>query len=104
MGEIRNGSRNSADGSVLQWELILPLASPEVELLPFMLDWSKSEKHPSELLPHMNCELVALYGIHPNPEIFEKIFHELDYPLAIKKGNKIALKTVLKSPNGIVEL
>lgn len=104
MGEIRNGSRNSADGSLLQWELIMPLAEPEVELLPFLLDWSKTEKHPSEILPNMGCELIALYGVHRNPEIFEKIFLELDYALEIKKGDKTALRTIFKSPNGIVEL
>lgn len=104
MGEIRNGSRKSIDGSLLQWELTMPLATPEVEILPFMLDWGKTEKHPSETLPNMDCELKELYAIHPNPETFEEIFESLDYSLRIEKGDTPEIRAILKTPNGIVEL
>jgi len=38
MGTIRRGSRNIENGALLQWDLIMPLPHPEVELLPFMVD------------------------------------------------------------------
>ncbi|MFK7811342.1 MAG: VOC family protein [Maribacter sp.] len=104
MGKVRNGSRNTADGTLLQWELIMPLTAPEVEISPFMVDWSKTEKHPSEILPNMNCELQEFYAIHPNPEIFEELFKDLNFDLNIQKGSIPKIKVVLKTPNGIVTL
>lgn len=104
MGEIRAGSRNSADGSLLQWQLIMPLASPEVELLPFLLDWSNTEKHPSELLPNMGCELIELYGTHPNPTLFRDLFKSLGYSFNIRPSKEISIKAIIKSPKGIIEI
>ncbi len=104
MGEIRNGSRNAADGTLLQWELSMPLESPEVEVVPFLLDWSKTEKHPSELMPNMDCELLELYATHPKPDTFISVFKSLGFAFDIKHSKEIAIKTVIKCPNGIVEL
>lgn len=104
MGQIKSGSRNSPDGSLLQWELLMPLASPEVELIPFFLDWSNTEKHPSELLPDMHCELIALYATHPQPESFDPIFESLEYSLHCKPSNEIGIKAIIKCPNGILEI
>lgn len=104
MGEIRNGSRNSADGPLLQWELIMPLASPEVELVPFFLDWSATEKHPAEILPNMGCALLELYGTHPNPESFASIFESLGYKFSIKPSNEITIKSVIRGPKGSIEI
>ncbi len=104
MGEIRRGSRNAADGSLLQWELIMPLPAPEVEILPFILDWSATEKHPSELLPKMACELLAFYGTHPKPEMFEGVFQTLNYSIDIRPATEVSLKALIKSPKGIVSI
>jgi len=104
MGEIRNGSRNSDDGSLLQWKLSMPLVSPEVEIVPFLLDWSNTEKHPSELLPNMGCELVELYGTHPNTDVFSSVFESLGYSFSIKKTDEISIKALIKSPKGIIEI
>jgi hypothetical protein len=104
MGEIREGSRITADGSLLQWQLIMPLPAPEVELIPFFLDWSKTEKHPSQLLPNMGCELIAFYATHTNPILAAGILKELESSLEIKTSNEISLKAVIKCPNGILEI
>lgn len=104
MGRIQAGSRNAADGSHLQWQLSMPLPHPEVELVPFVLDWSTTDKHPSELLPDMECKLVELYGTHPNPEKYVSIFKDLKYDFQIKKADVISLHLILNCPNGIVEI
>lgn len=104
MGKIQAGSRNAADGSLLQWQLCLPLPAPEVELVPFILDWSSTEKHPSELLPNMNCSLVKLYGTHPNPEKYTTILKELDCDFHIKKADTIQIKLLINCPNGMIEI
>lgn len=104
MGKIQSGSRNAADGSLLQWQLGMPLPHSEVELVPFILDWSATDKHPSELLPDMKCTLVKLYGTHPNPEKYATIFKDLQYDFQLEQADTIALHLILNCPNGIIEI
>lgn len=104
MGSIAEGSRKTVNGSLLKWKLTMPLPLPEVELVPFMLDWSQSEIHPYDALPEMSCEFVELYGTHPNPNQYVKILSALGISIGIKESSEIRLKMILKSPNGIIEL
>ncbi|WP_299683422.1 VOC family protein [uncultured Dokdonia sp.] len=104
MGGLKNGSRHTASGLVLQWELLMPLPTPEVELIPFVLDWSKSNTHPHELLPNMGCSLVDIYATHPTPEKIRPYFKELAYNLNIEKQEQITLQVTLNTPNGIIHL
>ncbi len=104
MGQITKGSRNATNGTLLKWKLIMPLPLPEVEIVPFMLDWGPSQIHPQALLPEMDCELVELYGTHPNPELFTEIFGALGSSFRIAKLSEIRLKLVIKTPKGIVTL
>mgnify|MGYP001812937740 CR=1 FL=1 len=104
MGQIAKGSRNTATGSLLRWELTMPLSLLEVELVPFMLDWGQSEIHPHEALPKMGCELVQLYGTHPDPELYTGILSALGLSFRIEKASEIRLKMLLKSPKGNIEL
>ena len=43
MGNITGGQRKKSDGKLLTWELTMPLAEPEVEVMPFLIDWQKGE-------------------------------------------------------------
>ncbi len=104
MGKIQSGTRTTEAGSVLLWQLIMPLPAPEVELVPFILDWSETEKHPSELLPDMGCQFVKIYGTHPNPKELTDILKTLNCDLQIKKADKASLRLVINSPNGVIEI
>ncbi len=104
MGILSNGFRQMQNGSVLKWELTCPLALPEVEIVPFLIDWSTSEIHPSIHLPNMGCRLVKLFGTHPNPKKFNHLFEMLNFSMQIDKANKVSLKMVLETPNGLVVL
>lgn len=104
MGAISKGSRSLDKGEVLEWELLMPLATPEVELVPFLLDWSDTLKHPSELLPNMGCELVQWYGTHPNPKSVSAIIDALGYSLPIEQSKEVSLSAVIKSPKGLVKI
>lgn len=59
MGIIEEGARETPDGSILKWKMILPLSKPEVEIIPFMTDWSLSSFHPTERL-EQNCTLEEI--------------------------------------------
>ena len=104
LGQVLNGSRQTPYGQLLQWELTKPLPQPEVELVPFCIDWSKSETHPSQQLPEMQCELLEIRATHPNPKIFSNIFGKLELNLKIELGQEITIKAIVKCPKGIVVL
>ncbi|WP_010177593.1 VOC family protein [Aquimarina agarilytica] len=104
MGIINNGQRKTPKNDMLKWKLTLPLATPEVEIVPFTVDWSNSEIHPSEFLPNMNCKLVKLYGTHPNVKKFDPLFEKLNFSIPIEKSEQISLKMVIDTPNGLVTL
>ena len=40
LSHISKGSRMTRKGDLLSWKMILPASSPEVEIMPFMTDWS----------------------------------------------------------------
>ncbi len=104
MGILSNGFRSTLEGSMLKWELTLPLASPEVEFVPFLIDWSIGDIHPSNYLPNMNCRLVKLYGTHPNPKKFIHLFEMLNFSMQIDKAKRTSLKMVIETPKGLVLL
>nr|WP_238528011.1 VOC family protein [Aquimarina agarivorans] len=104
MGIISNGLRQTSNGNILKWELTLPLPKPEVEIFPFLIDWSGSKTHPSLQLPQMDCKLIKFYGTHPNPKKFDRLFEMLDFSIQIKKDKKISLQMILDTPKGLVTL
>lgn len=103
MGERSGGSRKTADGSFLAWSLCMPLASPEVEILPFIIDWSTAESHPSDQLS-IQCRLVELYAKHPDPQLVEPTLEKLNVSLRIERSETISLKAKIECPKGIVVL
>ncbi|WP_020571611.1 VOC family protein [Neolewinella persica] len=104
MGTIFGGSRQTASGGWLRWEMILPTAEPEVDILPFMVDWRKSDVHPHEVLPNMGCSLVEVYATHPEPEMVLSVLEQLGVGLRVEKGPQIDLRMKLECPKGIIEL
>ncbi len=104
MGSISSGNRTTAKGSLLKWQLVLPLPIPEVEIMPFMIDWTQTETHPHNELPNMGCKLVELYGTHPDPDQFGETFEKLGLEFHIEKAKKIVLKALLKCPKGTIEI
>jgi len=103
MGAIQGGQRKTDTGDTLTWEMILPLAAPTVELLPFMTDWQHSAVHPTRNLPQ-ECELIALSFTHPRPAKIQQIFNELGIDMVIEKGEKAMIQAKIKSPNGVIEI
>jgi len=99
MGIIQGGQRKTNTGE-LTWEMILPLATPAVELAPFMTDWQHSAVHPTHNLPQ-ECELVDLTFTHPNPAVIQSVFDELDVDIIVQKGEKAMIRANIQSPNGL---
>ncbi len=100
MGEIEPGSRLTASGELLQWELIMPLSTPEVEVIPFVLDWSQSEMHPTEALESTPFKLNKIQLTHPKPEMVSTVLEDLHAEAEVIQGNKMAIHAVLQGPAG----
>lgn len=103
LGTIYGGQRKTSTGDLLAWEMILPLASPKVDLLPFMVDWSNSSVHPTDNLPSQ-CQLLAINFYHPKPKTLQPYFEELGVKHTIKKGNSSLIKLTLETQKGIIEV
>jgi hypothetical protein len=104
MGEISGGQREIGDGKLLKWEMILPLAAPEVELIPFMVNWGNSTAHPTDGL-EAKCQLLKLELTHPSPDSLITLFKNLSLsPFKIEKGEEVKILAHLRCPNGLVQL
>jgi hypothetical protein len=99
MGEIAGGERKTASGALLAWEMILPLAAPAVEVVPFMVDWSRSAAHPCDALID-SCRLEALSLSHPDPASLEAVFSALGIEREVEKGPTAGIQVSLKGPGG----
>lgn len=104
LGEISAGSRQTAGGGWLRWEMILPLPAPEVDIIPFMVDWRQSEIHPHDNLPDMGCSVVEMSATHPEPEKINAVLQQLGVKLTVKAGAVAGLRAVIRCPKGEVVL
>lgn len=103
-GEIKAGSRQRPDGSWLRWKLIMPTTTPEVDVLPFMVDWSGSDVHPHDVLPDSGCSIINLFATHPAPDDIKGILTKLGWAMPVLEEPEVGLRLVLRCPAGIVEL
>ena len=103
MGEIQGGQRRMTTGELLSWQMIMPLATPEVDIIPFMTDWQTSTVHPTSQLP-AQCRLLAMEFSHPRPGLLAATLDELALDVAVLKANQTAIKAKIEGPAGIIWL
>lgn len=103
MGQINGGQRINEEGKKLEWDLVMPLSKPEVEIMPFMTDWSRSDVHPTDALPQF-CALLGVQLYHPNPKHLQPYLDLLVSGFSIIRGEEVQIQVKIKSPNGIVIL
>lgn len=101
MGMIRPGSRQIAAGGLLKWELIMPLSTPEVEVVPFVLDWGQSDMHPTEALPPTSFKLNKIQLTHPEPGQVSQLLQELEVEAEVVKNDIAAIHAELHGPDGL---
>lgn len=95
MGQISGGTRQTPAGDTLQWNMILPLASPAIEIIPFMTDWARSSIHPTNRL-EQECQLIDIEFRHPLPELIQPVFTNLDIQEEVKKDSEAAISFTVK--------
>ena len=102
MGEIHAGSRETSSGAQLNWKMILPLAEPEVELAPFVIDWEDSI-HPAIDLQE-GCDLLTLKFSHPNPEKIHVLFSNMGLHWEVIKSDEVSIHAELETPRGLIRI
>lgn len=102
LAKTKTGMRERSDGTILNWELSIPLPSPEIEAIPFLLDW-KDSPHPTGTLPQ-HCELINFYVEHPQPEEIRAVFKKLNTKVKVEQGIALKLIAEIMTPNGKIIL
>lgn len=78
--------RQTAAGDLLHWQMTLPLPSPEVELLPFFINWKAV--HPTDnLMQEMQLEKVE-FG-YPKPAEFQQFELQVEQETFHAKESRI---------------
>ena len=103
MGKIATGERQLAKGGMLKWRMIEPLAKPLVDLAPFMIDWAKDAKHPTEGITQ-NARMTSLKFYHHKPYECSVLINDICKGMLIEKSNTTSIKVELSGPKGSVAI
>ena len=101
-GSIQSGSRALDGGGELIWQLTDPLPKPQIEVVPFLLNWEGSI-HPTKNMPDA-CSLEQIRIVHPDPYLIATTFESLKIEIPILKGENERIEISLKTPNGLITL
>jgi hypothetical protein len=101
-GEILEGSRRRADGTLLEWRLTDPFAPRENGTIPFLIDWGESP-HPARTAP-TGVELVTFAIEHPRAEDLAARLAALGLATLTRRSGAPAILATLRGPRGLVTL
>lgn len=102
LGLIKEGSRKKSDGTMLYWQMSNVLPDPEIDVIPFLLDWKDSE-HPTTGIP-LECKIIDFRIFSPNQQKTKTLFQNLAFKNEVGKRSALGLELVLETPKGIFEL
>ena len=100
-GDITDMSRARPDGVLLAWRLTSPLGGG-VSVVPFLIDWGRSE-HPSGSLPP-GAQLISMRAEHPHADAIETELAAMGLSLAVTSGPDPRLWAEIQGPRGSVTL
>jgi len=102
LSKIVMGSRETSDGTTLNWLMTSALPSPEIEAAPFLLDW-KNSVHPTKGLP-LNCSIKMMRIEHAEYQILTKLLSQLGCPLPVTAATVTSIRLTLDTPKGVYTL
>jgi hypothetical protein len=98
--EIRPGSRQKPDGTVLKWRTV-GLADETLDSAPFFIEWDAASAHPSTTSPS-GCTLTKLEAEDPHPEKLTKLFAVLGLDVPVAKAEHPGLRLTVACAKGTV--
>jgi hypothetical protein len=103
LGSLAEGERKTPEGETLRWKMTLPLPAPEIDVIPFLLDWSASDFHPTDKLEN-GCLLQNITLYYPLPEMIETILEKLAFKMKVSTAGAPKITIQISGKNGIIEL
>lgn len=91
-------SRETPDGTVLSWQLIIPQPSELGVYAPFFIDW-KDSRHPASTSPG-GCTLEAFEAFHPQAERIGALWDRLDVAVPLLRSDAPGFRATLRTPKG----
>ena len=104
LAEVQGGERETPEGKCLRWQLTVPLPSPQVEVAPFLIDWSASEQHPTDSLAPAQCQVVQLRILHPEPDRVNAVLASLSTDWRAEWALEPRLQATLRCPRGEITI
>lgn len=102
LGELKSGSRQKPDGTVLSWRSTDPYAMPLEGAVPFLIAWGLTP-HPAGGSPKAG-KLAGLRLEHPRPGAVQEALDALDVEMRVRTGPRMALIATIETDRGEVEL
>ncbi len=103
LGNIADGERKTSEGETLKWKMTLPLPIPEIDVIPFLIDWSSSDFHPTDRL-ETGCSIHSISLYHPQPEMIETLLKKLTLKMKVSFAAAPKINIQISGKNGIIEL
>ncbi|MEM7416264.1 MAG: VOC family protein [Gemmatimonadota bacterium] len=102
LGGLREGSRRTNSGELLQWRMTDPWANRLDGAVPFFIDWGDSP-HPASSLPDP-CRFLSIRVHHPEAGRVEEVMAALSLDVAVVDADHPSLCAVIRTPSGDVDL
>ena len=102
LGMIQEGSRAKKDGGTLRWKMSNVLPQPEVDPVPFLLDWGSSV-HPTERLTKA-CAIIDFRIYADQKAELTGLYDALHLNLIVEESESPRMELVLGTPKGQVTL
>lgn len=104
LATLFDGERLTKAGTILKWKMLLPQATPEVELVPFVLDWSSSEAHPTDKLIE-NCSIESIgFSEIEFEEKTNHCFQAMFEGIKISSSKRRQITAKIKGPKGFITI
>lgn len=101
-GKIQKGKRQKPDGTLLEWMLTCPLATPEIEALPFLIDWGNSAHPVTGMKADCNLKDITLFS--PESSSIQDLYGQLGQSITVFSGTENKIQLTLETPKGILTL
>jgi len=97
-------SRESPDGGVLRWRLLIPdCPADDVLFAPYLIDWG-SAAHPTTRLTETGLRLLDVEAGHPDAERLRAIWNRIGIHWPVARCDRAYLRVRLETPRGVVSL
>ena len=102
IGPVQSGSRNTADGSTIKWQLTDHNAMPMGGAIPFLISWGDAP-HPASVVPR-GGELLSLTIEHPDADPVREALSVLGVELEVIQAAEFKLIAGIRANDGIMLL